>query len=90
MTTVSVNQFRDNLRQYADLATKNHEPVTVTRRNGGDFVVVSVEDWRSLEETLYVLQNKSLMQQIESSIKTHKKGKGRPLSQKEIDEINRI
>jgi antitoxin YefM len=90
MTTVSVNQFRDNLRQYADLATKNHEPITVTRRNGEDFVVVGVEDWRSLEETIYVLQNKSLMQQIEASAKTHKKGKGRTLSQKEIDEINRI
>ncbi len=90
MTTVSVHQFRDNLRQYADLATKNHEPVTVTRRNGGDFVVVSMDDWLSLEETLYVLQNKSLMEQIEASIKTHNKGKGRLLSQKELDEINRI
>jgi antitoxin YefM len=90
MTTVSVNQFRDNLRHYTDLATKNHEPVTVTRRNGGDFVVIGVDDWLSLEETLYVLQNKSLMQQIATSIKTHKKGKGRPLSSEELNEINRI
>lgn len=90
MTTVSVNQFRDNLRHYTDLATQNHEPVTVTRRNGGDFVVIGVDDWLSLTETLHVLQNKSLMQQIEASIKTHQQGKGRPLSCEEVDEIHRI
>lgn len=90
MNTISVNQFRDNLRHYADLATKNHEPVTVTRRNGEDFVVVSLDDWHSLEETLYILQNKSLMQQIEASIKTHNNNNGRELTQQEIDEINRI
>lgn len=90
MNTISVNQFRDNLRHYADLATQNHEPVTVTRRNGEDFVVISREDWLSLEETLYVMQNKSLMEQIEASIKTHQNNTGRIMSQQEIDEINNI
>jgi len=90
MATISVNQFRDNLRYYADLATKNHEPVTVTRRNGGDFVVLSVDDWASVEETLFVLQNESLMQQIQASAKTHLRGQGRKLSPEESDEIDSI
>ncbi|MFI4955900.1 MAG: type II toxin-antitoxin system Phd/YefM family antitoxin [Gammaproteobacteria bacterium] len=90
MTTISVNQFRDKLRYYVDLATKNHEPVTVTRRSGDDFIVISLDDWQSLEETLYVLQNQSLMKQIEESAETNKKKKGRPLSQEEQDEIDHI
>ena len=30
------------------------------------------EDWEREQETLYVLQNNNLMQQIEQSTKTHK------------------
>lgn len=90
MATISVNQFRDKLRFYVELATQQHEPVTVTRRNGEDFIVMSIQDWHGIEETLYVLQNKSLMSQIEQSLKTHEAGKGRGLSKEEEDEINSI
>lgn len=90
MTTISVNQFRDKLRYYVDFAAKNHEPVTVTRRSGDDFIVLSLEDWHSIEETLHVLQNQALMMQIEESAETNKRRKGRPLSQEELDEIDRI
>lgn len=90
MSTISVNQFRDNLRYYADLVTKDHEPVTVTRRNGEAFVVLSAQDWKSIEETLYVLENQSIMKQIQDSAVTHQKGHGRRLSPKESDEIDNI
>jgi antitoxin YefM len=33
-----------------------------------DFVVVSAEDWDREQKTLYVLQNRSLMEQIERSL----------------------
>jgi len=46
------------------------------RLKPANFVVVSAEDWEREQETLYVLQNKSLMEQIERSLKTH--GEGRP------------
>jgi hypothetical protein len=40
------------------------------------------------QETLYVLQNKSLMEQIERSLKTHGEGTGRRLSPEELDALD--
>ena len=46
--------------------------------------------WEREQETLYVLQNSSLIKQITESIKTYNSGTGYRPSQKEIDEINSI
>ncbi len=90
MTQISVNQFRDNLKHYAELAIHNHEVIEVVRRNGQDIVVMSAEDWRSIEETLFVLQNIPLMAQIEASVQTHAHHRGRPLSPEEADALDRF
>ena len=70
---------------------EDHVPLRVKRRGGQDFVVVGVEDWEREQETLYVLQNKSLMEQIERSLKTHGEGQGgyRP-SPEELDALDRV
>ncbi|TAJ96040.1 MAG: type II toxin-antitoxin system Phd/YefM family antitoxin [Gammaproteobacteria bacterium] len=75
MSTVSVNQFRDNLERLVEKAINNHEPLRVTRRTGEDFVVLSAEDWEREQETLYVLQNSDLMKQIAASQTTHRRSK---------------
>lgn len=87
MNITSVNQFRDNLKRYVDEVVNNHSPLKVTRRNGDDFIVISVEDWEREQETLYILQNRSLMEQINQSQITHSQGKGYQPNQGEIDEI---
>jgi len=73
---LSVNQFRANLKHYVDTAVENHEALTVSRKNGEDFVVLSLEDYNREQETLYVLNNNSLMGQIEESFLTYKKKSG--------------
>jgi len=87
MNITSVNQFRDNLKSYVDEVVNNHTPLKVTRRNGDDFMVISVEDWERQKETLYILQNSSLMEQINQSQITHKENKGYQPSIGEINEI---
>lgn len=87
MNIASVNQFRENLKSYIDQVINNHIPLKVTRRNGDDFMVVSVEDWERDQETLYILQNNSLMQQIAESQVTHLQGKGYQPNQEKIGEI---
>lgn len=52
-------------------------PVHITRKGKKDAIVVSLDEWESLQETLYVLQNRSLSQQIEASIQTHQSRSGR-------------
>jgi len=81
---VSVNQFRSNLKHYVDQSIDAHEPLTVSRKNGEDFVVLSLDDYSRVQETLYVLENKTLMNQIKASIKTHKKADGYTPSLEEL------
>ena len=90
METVSVNKFRENLKDFAENVIEKHEPLKVTRRHGEDFVVVSFEDWERQEETLHVLQSKSLMKQIAESTKTFNKGNGYFPTKEQMDEINSI
>jgi len=39
-------------------------------------ITVSAQEWQSLQETLYVLQNSDLMRQIADSTETYRQGKG--------------
>ena len=64
MESVSVNRFRDNLKNFVEQSINEHVPIKVTRRNGEDFIVLSADDWEREQETLYILQNNDLMKQI--------------------------
>ena len=87
MDSISVNQFREKLKHCVEQVIQEHQPLKVTRRNGDDFVVISAEDWEREQETLYVLQNQSLMQQIAESQETHQANTGYKLSAEELDEV---
>ena len=87
MDTVSVNQFRDNLKTFVEQVVNDHNPIKVTRRAGEAFVVISADDWEREQETLYVLQNSSLMSQIAESLATHNNKKGYTPTAEELNEI---
>ncbi len=87
METISVNQFRASIKDYVEQAASEHEPLKVTRRNGGDFIVMSAEDWERDQETLYVLQNSSLMKQIAESSRSHAERSGYTPTDGELNEI---
>ncbi len=88
--TVSVNQFRDKLKTFVEQVVTNHTPIKVTRRAGDDFVVMSADDWEREQETLYVLQNTSLMKQISESAATNNEGSGYTPTSEELNEITGI
>ena len=90
MDSVSVNKFRDNLKSFVEQIVTDHSPLKVTRRTGEDFVVVSADDWERDQETLHVLQSKSLMKQIAESLNTHKQSAGYKPTKEETNEITGI
>ena len=90
MDSTSVNRFRDNLKSYVEQVVTSHLPLKVTRRSGEDFVVVGADDWEREQETLFVLQNTDLMQQITASLVTHSNGNGYRPTAGELDEITGI
>ncbi|MDO3388533.1 type II toxin-antitoxin system Phd/YefM family antitoxin [Gilvimarinus sp. SDUM040013] len=90
MDTISVNKFRDNLKSVVEQVVSRHEPLKVTRRAGEAFVVISADDWEREQETLYVLQNKNLMQQIANSLESHARGQGYKPIDEQLNEITDI
>ena len=55
MKTLSSTELRANLASVMDQVIDDHEPVIVTRAKGRPVVMVSLEDWASMDETTYLL-----------------------------------
>jgi hypothetical protein len=51
-------------------------------------ITVSAQEWESLQETLYVLQNSDLMRQISASAETYRQGKGYVPSAEELNALD--
>jgi antitoxin YefM len=85
--SISLNTFKELLDDSAEKIAHRHTPIKVTGSQGNDFIVMSVADWESEQETLYILQNNSLIQQISTSLITHTAHQGYRPSNQEIDEI---
>tara|TARA_R110002094_G_scaffold199899_1_gene171771 strand:+ start:640 stop:990 length:351 start_codon:yes stop_codon:yes gene_type:complete len=90
MDTISVNRFGDNLKAIVEQVVSTHEPLKVTRRAGDDFVIMSADDWEREQESLYVLQNSDLMQQVAKSLGTHSLGTGYQPRDEQLNEITGI
>lgn len=64
MLETTANEFRKTLKAKVDDCINNHEVLKVKRRNGENFVVLGEEDWRAVEETLYLNQFPGLVDSI--------------------------
>ncbi len=70
MNTVSATKARGTLYSLIDEANSSHEPIQITSKRG-NAVLLSEEDWRSIQETLYL---HSIPGMVESIQKARKEG----------------
>lgn len=68
MRTLSSTQLRANLSSVMDQVNDDHEPVIVTRAKGKPVVMVSLEDWASMDETTYLLSSPENARRLRESI----------------------
>lgn len=57
MITITYSRLRANLKSALDKVCGDHEPVVVERQKSGDVVLLSREDYESLQETAYLLRS---------------------------------
>ena len=57
MKTLSSTHLRANLSAIMDRVNDDHEPVIIHRARGKPVVMVSLEDWASMDETTYLLSS---------------------------------
>ena len=68
MTSISVTQARSQLYQLVDDAAASHEPVHITGKRSSA-VLVAEDDWRSIQETLYLLSVPGMRDSIREGLK---------------------
>ncbi|HVC57240.1 MAG TPA: type II toxin-antitoxin system prevent-host-death family antitoxin [Stellaceae bacterium] len=75
MDYVSYTELRQNLKKHLDKVCDDRAPLVVTRRNAGAVVVLSLADYESLEETLYLLSDPENAEHLRKSIADANAGK---------------
>ena len=69
MTTMSATEARKQLYQLLDEVARSHEPVQITGKRG-NAVLVSEDDWRAVQETLYLVSIPGMRESILEGLAT--------------------
>lgn len=77
MNILTYTEARAGFKNAIDDVCKHHEPTVITRQKGGHAVLMSLEDYESTEETLYLLNNPYNAQRLMESIAEIKAGSTR-------------
>ncbi len=76
MTTITYSAARADLAQAMKKVCKDHEPVIITRQNNESVVMISLEDFKALEETAYLLRVPKNARRLLESIAELEQGGG--------------
>lgn len=69
MTNLPVSIARARLYKLVDETAASHQPVQITGRRSSA-VLISEEDWRAIQETLYLLSIPGMRESIRKGLKT--------------------
>ena len=69
MPTLTATEARSKLYRLIDEVTSCHEPIVITGRRG-NAVLISEDDWRSIQETIYLLNIPGMRESIRKGLAT--------------------
>ncbi|MEB3193080.1 MAG: type II toxin-antitoxin system Phd/YefM family antitoxin [Snowella sp.] len=69
MNTFTATQARSQLFRLMDEIAENHQPVLITGKRH-NAILLSQEDWESIQETLYLLSIPGMRESIQTGIAT--------------------
>jgi antitoxin YefM len=75
MDAISYSNARKNLVQTMERVCDEHEPIIITRKNASPVVIMSLEDYNALQETVYLLRSPANAENLLNSIKEYEQGK---------------
>jgi antitoxin YefM len=76
MHVLSYTETRAKLKEVMDSVVDDHAPVVVTRQRGEAVVMISLADWRSMEETLHLLSSPANATRLRGAIAALEAGDG--------------
>ncbi len=76
MDAITYSSARANLARTMDRVCEDHEALIITRNSEQSVVMLSLEDYQSLEETAYLLRNPANAKRLLSATGQLSAGKG--------------
>lgn len=74
MNTVSFSLARNNLKSVLDEVVNDFTTTIITRRNSEDAVIMSLESYNSIMETMHLLKSPANAKHLEESIEQLESG----------------
>ena len=75
MIAANYSEFRKELKDYLDSVEFNNETLIIKRGSGKGAVLISLEEYNSIMETLHLLSSKKNAQRLYESIEQMQSGK---------------
>ena len=77
MRVVNYSDFRSQLAENLNLVNEDHEIVIVSRAKGKNVVVMDLDEYNSIQETLYLTANPANRKRLTAAIDEMNKGGGK-------------
>lgn len=77
MKAISYTAARENLAATMDQVCNDRDPIVITRKRDQSVVLLSLEDYESLEETAYLLRAPANAKRLLAAIQSLEKGRGK-------------
>ena len=75
MRTLSYSDARKHLAEAMEQVCDDHAPILITRQRARPVVIMSLEDYNSLDETAYLVRSPANARELRESIAQAEKGK---------------
>lgn len=76
MNAITYSSARENLAKTIERVVSDRDPVIITKKNNMSVVMMSLDDFESLQETVYLLRSPKNAQRLLESIAELEEGKG--------------
>ncbi len=74
MSAITYSNARQHLAEIMDRVCDGHMPVIITRKSSEPVVMISLEDFSSMQETDYLLKSPKNAKHLRASIRQFKEG----------------
>jgi antitoxin YefM len=87
MDAITYTQARKNFTSVMNQVCEDHTPIIITRQSESPVVMMSLEDYNAIEETMYLLRSPKNAQRLYQALEQLKEGQYQQRNLIEEDEI---
>ncbi len=75
MQTVNYTEARNQLASLMEAASRDREPITITRNGQGKVVLLAVEEYEAMETTLHLFSTRANAAQLQKGLAEYEAGR---------------